>query len=135
MFVGSVLILGEEGAEGIEEIGLLVEDGQGEKPAETSHEAEGGGSEVKEVEDVEATFVDVGLKSSEGDAFAHPCRAIDQGDAAGLQPEVKPFEEFFLAGGVKHFGGPHVLGEGQFGEAEAGLEAQLLFVHLGAPSS
>ena len=133
--MGSVFILSEEGAEGIEEIRLMVEDGQGEQPAEASHEAEGGDSEVKEVEDVEATFVDLRLKSSEGDAFAHPCRAIDEGGASGFEPEVKPFEEFLLTGGVKHFGGPHVLGEWQFGESEVGLETHLLFVHLCAPMS
>jgi hypothetical protein len=129
VFCTSFFILSEGSADGVEQIGLMVKDGQAEDATEASEEAGGGGAQIEQIEKIIPAIVELFFESPEADAFAYPWGSTKQSDSPGLQPQMESVDELSLSGCIEHFFGPHVLGEGDFGETEVGFKVDALFFH------
>ena len=129
MFCASFFILSQGSADGVEQIGLMVKDGQAEEATEASEEAGAGGAQIEQVEKIIPALVELFFESSEGDAFAYPWGSAKKSDPPGLQPQVQSVDELSLTGSIEHLFGPHVLGEGDFGESEVGFKMDALLCH------
>jgi hypothetical protein len=113
--------LSQESADGVKKVGLMMEHGQCKGSAEASEEPCGGNAEIKEVVKVIAAIIQLCLESPEADTFSHSRRSIEYGNTPGFQPEVKRVNKFPLSRGIKHPGGPHVLGKRDLGKPEVGF--------------
>ncbi len=127
--------MGQQGADGIKQIGLMVKQGEAEDVAEASEQACGGDAEVEQIEQIVSALIQGFFESPQGDTFSHPCGAVKQGDASSFKPEVYTLDQFALSGGIEHLGGPHVLGERDLGESEVGLKMDFLLIHDWPPKS
>jgi hypothetical protein len=113
----------------------MVKDGEAEKTAEASKQPCWGHPEVKEIEQIKAAIIEFFFESPQCDTFSDPCRAKEQCDAPGFQPKVQAVNELTLSRGIKHFGGPHILGKRDLRESEVGFEMYPLFIHDCPPKS
>jgi hypothetical protein len=135
VFPGPLFILVQESTDGIKKIRLVIKDRQRKDARKTPEKSCGGNAEIEEVKDLEATIIDIVFKSSEADAFSHTGRAVEQGNTASFQPKMETIDKFLLCFCVKHFGGPHILGEREFRKTEVGFEMEPLLVHDDPPIS
>ena len=62
MFCASFFILSQGSADGVEQIGLMVKDGQAEEATEASEEAGGGGAQIEQVEKIIRIARELGIE-------------------------------------------------------------------------